>query len=141
EIAAAYAGLLAAQSALDGATVRASAAGTVLSISAEVGETVVGAFVVLNAATLQIFGTVGESDVARLSVGQSAQVRIDAIGEKTMIGKIASIDAGATQGSIPLYGVAVTIGDPDLAVRTGMSGSAQIAVSSRRDVLVVPSAV
>jgi RND family efflux transporter MFP subunit len=141
DVAAAYAALLAAQSALDGATLRAPAAGTVISISAEIGETVAGSFVVLNAATLQLYGTVGETDVAKLKVGQAANVRVEAIGGTTMAGKIAAIDAGATQGSIPLYGVAITIASPDAAVRTGMSGSADIVVSSRDNVLVVPSQV
>jgi len=141
DVAAAYAALLAAQSALDGATLRAPAAGTVLSISAELGETVTGSFLVLNAATLQLFGTVGESDVAKLTVGQPAGLRIEAVGGVTMSGKVASIDAGATQGSIPLYGVAITIANPDPAVRTGMSGSADITVTSRDGVLVVPSQV
>ena len=141
EIAAAYAALLSAQSILEGATVRAPVAGTVLSITAEVGETVSGPFLVLNAATLQLFGSVGENDVARLTVGQTAQVRIDAIGGTAMSGKIASIDAGATQGSIPLYGVAVVIASPEPGVRTGMSGSADIVVTARKDVLVVPSQV
>jgi multidrug efflux pump subunit AcrA (membrane-fusion protein) len=141
DVAAAYAALLAAQTALDGATLRAPAAGTVLSISAELGETVSGAFVVLNAATLQLYGTVGESEVAKLNVGQTANVRVEAIGGAMMSGSVGSIDAGATQGSIPLYGVAITIATPDPAVRTGMSGSADIIITSRDNVIVIPSQV
>ncbi len=141
DVAAAYAALLSAQSMLDGATLRAPAAGTVISISAELGETVGGAFLVLNAATLQLHGTVGETDVAKLKVGQAATVRVAAIGAAAMQGTVTAIDAGATQSSTPLYGVAVTIADPAAALRTGMTGGADIVVASKDSVIVVPSAV
>jgi len=139
DIAAAYASLLVAQSTLDGATLRAPAAGTVLSIGAELGENVSAAFIVLDAATLQLRGTVGEADVARLGVGQPATVRVEALGGSILRGTVTAIDSGATQASIPLYGVAVTIGDPSPALRTGMSGGADIVVASRDNVILVPS--
>jgi len=139
DIAAAYASLLVAQSTLDGATLRAPAAGTVLSIGAELGENVSAAFIVLDAATLQLRGTVGEADVARLGVGQPATVRVEALGGSILRGTVTAIDSGATQASIPLYGVAVTIADPSPALRTGMSGGADIVVASRDNVILVPS--
>ena len=140
DIAAAYAALLGAQSVFDGATLRAPAAGTILSIGAELGENVGGAFLVLDAAALELRGTVGESDVAKLNVGQRASVRIEALGGVTLSGTVTAIDAGATQASVPLYGVAVTIADPPAPLRTGMSGGADIVVASRENVIVVPSA-
>src|SRR5207249_2671361 len=114
--AASYASLLVAQSTLDGATLRAPAAGTVLSIGAELGENVSAAFIVLDAATLQLRGTVGEADVARLGVGQPATVRVEALGGSILRGTVTAIDSGATRASIALYGVAVTIAAPSPAL-------------------------
>src|SRR5207248_1394854 len=130
---------LVAQSNLDGATLRAPTAGTVLSIGAEVGENVVAAIVVLNSATLQLHGSVGESDVAKLVTGQPATIRIEAIGGSTLSGTITAIDAGPTLGSAALYGVDVTIANPLVSIRPGMSGAADVTISSRENVILVPT--
>ena len=140
DVAASYAALLLAQSNLDGATLRAPAAGTVLAISAELGENVAAPFLVLNSATLQLHGTVGETDVAKLKAGQQATIRVEAIGNASLSGTITAIDAGAVQAGVPLYGVDVTIGDPLVELRPGMSGAAEVVVASRANVLLVPTA-
>lgn len=153
EIATAYAGVLVQQAALEkatndlaNATLRAPTAGLVASINAQVGEFVSGGgtaspfIVVANTSALTLHGTVGESEVVTLKVGQVATVTVDAIGTTRMTGKVTALDPVATiQQGVPVYGVDVRIDRADPAVRPGMSGTANVLIASKQDVLVVPN--
>lgn len=131
---------------LDAATLRAPVAGLVASIASQPGEFVSGGgtagFVVIaNTSTLTLHGTVGESEVAKLKVGQVATVAVDAVGTGTrMTGKIAALDPIATiQQGVPVYGVDVQIDIADPAVRAGMTGTASVIVANKQGVLTVPN--
>jgi RND family efflux transporter MFP subunit len=137
-----------AQNALAKLTLTASATGVVASISAQVGEFVGGggtaanAFIVLTGASgLALHGTVGEADIARLALGQVATLTIDAVGtEKRFTGKVTNLDPVATlQQGVPVYGIDITLDVVDPGIRAGMSGSANVIIASKRDVLVVPN--
>ncbi len=154
DIAASYASLLTAQTNLDtannnlaNATLTAPGAGVVAAISAQIGEMVTGggtnnAFMTIaNTAQLAVHGTVGEADVAKLKIGQVATVTVDAVGGNTrMTGKVTALDPVATiQQGVPVYGVDITVDLPNPQVRPGMSGTANVIIASRQDVLVVPN--
>lgn len=152
EIASAYASVLSQQAALDkakndldNATLRASAAGTVASIASQPGETVgssaSGFAVIAITGSLVLHGTIGEADVAKLKLGQAATVIVDAVSAtRRVTGRITSIDPVATiQQGVPVYGVEVTIEAPDPATRAGMSGTANVVVASKQNVLTVPN--
>jgi HlyD family secretion protein len=131
---------------LDAATLRAPVAGFVASIASQPGEFVSGGgaagfIVVANTSSLTLHGTVGESEVAKLKLGQVATVVVDAVGSGTrMTGKIASLDPVATiQQGVPVYGVDVQIDLPDPAVRAGMTGTASVIIASKQGVLTVPN--
>lgn len=152
EIAAAYASVLSQQATLDkakndldNATLKAPSAGTVASVSNQVGETVgtvAAGFVVLALTSqLTLHGTIGEADVAKLRLGQVATVTVDAIGSTSRLtGRITSLDPVATiQQGVPVYGVDVTIDLPDPTMRPGMTGTANVIVASRQNVITVPN--
>jgi RND family efflux transporter MFP subunit len=131
---------------LDAATLRAPVAGFVASIASQPGEFVSGGgtagfIVVANTASLTLHGTVGESEVAKLKLGQVATVAVDAVGSGTrMTGKIAALDPVATiQQGVPVYGVDVQIDLPDPAVRAGMTGTASVIIASKQGVLTIPN--
>ncbi len=136
-----------AQSNLDAAVLTAPAAGIVASIANQIGEFVGGgntnaAFIVLtNTTSMVLHGTVGEADVAKLKLGQVANLTIDALSGQKMTGKVTSLDPVATisQG-VPVYGIDVAIDLPATLLKAGMSGTANVIIAAKQSVLLVPNA-
>ncbi|MDP9265403.1 MAG: HlyD family efflux transporter periplasmic adaptor subunit [Chloroflexota bacterium] len=135
-----------AQSNLDYATLRAPSAGVVQAINGTVGEpasssTTTPVVLLANTGTVQLHGTVGESDVSKLKLGLVANITVDALGATTrMTGKVTGVDPVATiQQGVPVYGVDVTIDVPNALIKPGMSGTANVILVSRQDVLTVPN--
>ena len=133
---------------LDNAVLTAPAAGIVASIANQVGEFVTGgntnsAFMVLtNTQSLVLHGTIGESDVAKLKLGQVANLTIDALAGQRMTGRVTSLDPVATisQG-VPVYGIDIAIDVAASGVKAGMSASASVILASKQNVLTVPNTV
>src|SRR5207249_702776 len=93
-----------AQATIDAATLTAPSSGVIASIANSVGENSASPFAVLaNTAALSLHGTIGEADVAKLKLGQVANVTVDAVGSTTrMTGKVTSVDPVATiQQGVP----------------------------------------
>jgi multidrug efflux pump subunit AcrA (membrane-fusion protein) len=134
-----------AQSNLDNAVIKATIAGTVTTISAQVGENALAAsatgfIVIANTSSLVLHGTIGEGDVSKLALGQTAAVTIDAVGAARLTGKITSVDPVATIASgVPVYGVDVTLDTANAAIRPGMSGTANVVIASAQGVLIAPN--
>jgi multidrug efflux pump subunit AcrA (membrane-fusion protein) len=135
-----------AQTNLDYAILRAPSAGVVQAINGTVGEpasssTTTPVVLLANTGTVQLHGTVGEADVSKLKLGLVANITIDALGATTrMTGKVTGVDPVATiQQGVPVYGVDVTIDVPNASIRPGMSGTANVILVSRQDVLTVPN--
>ncbi len=134
-----------AQNNLANATLAASTPGVIAAINSQPGEFVSGGsstnpFILLaNTSTLSLHGTVGEADVAKLRLAQVATITLDAIGaDKRLTGKIVSLDPVATlQQGVPVYGVDVVLDANDPGIRAGMTGTANVVVASKRDVLVI----
>jgi hypothetical protein len=125
--------------------IKATVAGVVTTISAQVGENVsssstTGFIVIANTGSMALHGTIGESDIVKLKLGQVATVTVDAIGTAKMTGKVTSVDPVATiaQG-VPVYGVDVTIDLPNQSVKPGMSGTANVIIASSPNALTVPN--
>lgn len=152
EIASAYAALLSAEVALDraradvaSAVLTAPGPGVVVAISAQAGEnvstTAAEPFITIaQTDILTVQGTVGETEVAKLQLGQSATVVVDAIGGRPMTGTVTAIDPVATiEQGVPVYGIDVQIERPDQQIRAGMSGTATVVVATRENVLTIPN--
>jgi len=135
-----------AKSNLDAAVLTAPAPGIVASIANQIGEFVTGgntnsAFIVLtNTTSMVLHGTVGEADVAKLKLGQVANLTVDALTGQKMTGKITSLDPVATisQG-VPVYGIDIAIDVPATTLKAGMSGTANVILASKQNVLTVPN--
>jgi HlyD family secretion protein len=131
---------------LDNAVLTAPSTGIVASIANQVGEYVAGgttnsAFMVLtNTQSLVLHGTIGESDVAKLKLGQVANVTVDALSGQRMTGKVTSLDPVATMSQgVPVYGIDIAIDVPATGVKAGMSASASVILATKQNVLVVPN--
>lgn len=135
-----------ATSNLDSAVLTAPAAGIVASIANQVGEFVSGgttnsAFIVLtNTQSLVLHGTIGESDVAKLKLGQVANLTVDALTGQRMTGRVTSLDPVATISSgVPVYGIDIAVDVPGSGIKAGMSASASVILASKQNVLTVPN--
>lgn len=81
---------------------------------------------------------VDEIDIAGISSGQPVTIEIDALPEQTLSGVVQLISPAAQRlqtGGVS-YTVRLAIDPTDVALRTGMSATATIIASTRRDVLV-----
>ena len=131
---------------LDAAVLTAPTAGVVASVANQVGEFVSGgntnsAFIVLTSTnTMVLHGTIGEADISKLKLGQVSNVTVDAIASAKMTGRVISLDPVATisQG-VPVYGVDIAIDVPADGVKAGMTGTANVILASKQNVLVVPN--
>jgi HlyD family secretion protein len=129
--------------------------GVITSLQVEEGETaIIGTMnnpgtVMLTIADLSVMEVeveVDETDVIGVSLGQEADIRVDALpgtifkGKVTEIGSSALLKATAgvaTQESKD-FKVVVTLDNPDRKLKPGLSASADIIVSQQKQVLAVP---
>jgi len=87
---------------------------------------------------------VDENDVVLVSVGDTADVEVDAFGDKkfkgivTQVGNSAQTSGLGTQDEVVNFQVRIKIIDPELKLRPGMSCDADIKTETRKNVLSVP---
>lgn len=84
---------------------------------------------------------VDEADVGRVHEGQSATFSVDAYPEREFRARIAQVRFGsATTEGVVTYKTILTVANPDLALRPGMTATAEITVDEVADGLLVPNA-
>lgn len=146
-----------AQSNLAKTTINAPLSGKVTRLNVEQGETAVpGTFnkdaalllTISNMDTLETTVKVDETDVARVSLGDSAVVEIDAFPDTTFVGKVVEIahssvqnpTAGSSQNTDQAvdYEVKVMLLNPPPDTRPDFSATAKIVTATRRQVLAIP---
>ncbi|MFV2064457.1 MAG: efflux RND transporter periplasmic adaptor subunit [Chloroflexota bacterium] len=98
-----------------------------------------GDAIVLDSAILEVVANVVESDISSLALGQTAMVSIDAL-PLDVPGTVTSI-APSTDGgtsSVVTFPVTVTLIDPDLSIKPGMSTDVEITIAAAPGVIAVP---
>jgi HlyD family secretion protein len=101
----------------------------------------VPAVAILGIMPLQIKVKVAEADIAKVQVGQTATIRLDAFGDShPFSGTVASVDQAPTliEGVVYYY-VTVVFVDEAIEVKLGMSADVDILTAARQQVLVVPA--
>ena len=136
-------------------TILAPMSGRITRLNVENGETAIQGTMNKDAATLltisdmRVLETkvkVDETDVARISVGDSALIQIDAFPDTTFIGRVVEISnssvtkaAGANTGDQAIdYEVRVQLLNPPTDTRPDFSATAKIVTASRTKVLSIP---
>jgi HlyD family secretion protein len=143
-----------AKSSLSKTTIYAPMAGRVTRLAVEQGETAVPGTFNKDAATLLTISDmsvletrvkVDETDVARIKVGDSAQVQIDAFPDTTFIGRVTKISnssvkaaAAASTDQAVDYEVTIQLLNAPKETRPDFSATAKIITDSRTNVLSVP---
>ncbi|HSU94500.1 MAG TPA: efflux RND transporter periplasmic adaptor subunit [Gemmatimonadaceae bacterium] len=144
------------QSSLAKTTILAPMDGRITRLAVQQGETAVpGTFnkdaaLLLTISDMSVLETkvkVDETDVARLHVGDTAQVLIDAFPDTTFRGKVTEIahssvtagttTTGTTDQAVD-YEVRVQLLDPPVDTRPDFSATAKIVWDARKDVLSIP---
>lgn len=118
--------------------------GVVNNLSVKVGQVVSPGAPMLslvNSSGLTIKTFVSEADVAKIKVGDAAQVTLDALNESAPLEAVVTSVASTQNQSAgsPSYEVNLHFKDAAAAAKDGMSGNVRITVGERDNVMSVPS--
>ena len=145
EVARAQAAYASAQARLARAEMRSPIVGDVTDVTIEVGEQVTATNAVITVQTTQeqfeIVADVSESDIAKLAIGQQAEITFDAFGSaQKLVGEVRKIDpAEKLIESVVYYEVTVSFvqADQSLALRPGLSADLIFTTDRKEDVLTI----
>ncbi|HEV2817127.1 MAG TPA: efflux RND transporter periplasmic adaptor subunit [Allosphingosinicella sp.] len=164
QVAQARAQLSSAQTNLSKATIYSPVTGVVLSRQIDPGQTVAASFqapvlftIAEDLSAMKLEVRVDEADVAQVHEGQRASFTVDAYPGRTFPATVARIDVGANAsgstasgssagaaaaggGSVVAYTAMLSVQNPDLQLRPGMTATAEIVTTERANVLLVPNA-
>src|SRR3954470_24099094 len=145
-----------ASSALGKTTIYAPMSGRVTRLNVENGETAIQGTLNKDAATLLTIADmsvletkvkVDETDVARIAVGDSAVIQIDAFPDTTFLGKVTKISNSAVKGAASGaasadqavdYEVTIQLINTPPETRPDFSATAKIITDTRKNVLSIP---
>ncbi|KQM73698.1 efflux RND transporter periplasmic adaptor subunit [Sphingomonas sp. Leaf20] len=147
------------------AIIRSPVTGVVLARQIDPGQTVASSF---NTPTLFVIAedltkmklevAIDEADVGEVKIGQRANFTVDAFPGQTFPATITRVDLGsnltvsaatasssttgttATTGQVVSYAADLTVANPTLTLRPGMTATADIVTSDKQRVLLVPNA-
>jgi len=131
-----------AQSKLSDYSIRAPFDGVIASVSVKKGDSISSGSAVVTLITKQKLAEISlnEIDVAKVKVGQKANITFDAIDELNITGEVSDLDLiGTVTQGVVTYNVKIVFDTQDDRVKTGMSLSASIITEIKQDVLLIPN--
>lgn len=140
-------------------TVTAPSSGSIVELNAKVGATVTGGMIMGESDTsggkqcmqisdlskMKVTVQVGEKDIAKIAVGQSANVTYPAFpdivsqGTVTAIASVANSDAANGGGGSVTFNVDILIESPDARLKPGMTAEVSVVTERLDDVVMVPT--
>ncbi len=115
--------------------------GIVSSVSGQIGGSVGGSSILtlIEDSSVKIPVQVDETEIAKVKVGQSAEVTLDALPDETFTGKVTAVSPKAVvQQNIAVFYATVTIENPELKLRPGMTSEVEIIAQEFQNVVVIP---
>ena len=163
QVSQARAQLSSAETNLSKATIYSPVTGVVLSRQIDPGQTVAASFqapvlftIAEDFSAMKLEVRVDEADVAQVDEGQRARFTVDAYPGRTFPATVTRVDVGANAsgttasgsnasaaagtGSVVAYTAELSVANPELMLRPGMTATAEIITTERRNVLLVPNA-
>ena len=130
------------------ATIRSPVDGVVLARKVEPGQTVVAAMTIPVLFTIaedltqmELHVNVDEADVSQVKEGESASFTVAAWGNRKFPATVERVDLGSTTtDNVVTYTTVLQVANNDLALRPGMTASAEIVTARREKALLVPNA-
>jgi HlyD family secretion protein len=121
--------------------------GTVVSRNVTAGQTVAASFqtptlflIATDLTKMQVDTNVSESDIAGAVQGATASFTVDAFPKLTFHGHVAQVrQAPVSVQNVITYDVVITVDNPDLLLKPGMTATARIVTAQSLQVLRVPS--
>lgn len=140
-------------------TVKAPSSGSIVELNAKVGATVTGGMVmgegdtsggkqcmqIADLTKMKVTVQVGEKDIAKIAVGQNANVTYPAFpdivsqGTVTAIASVANSDAANGGGGSVTFNVDILIEAPDSRLKPGMTAEVSVVTEQLDDVVMVPT--
>ncbi|MBI5495295.1 MAG: efflux RND transporter periplasmic adaptor subunit [Deltaproteobacteria bacterium] len=122
--------------------------GIVISRAVDVGQTVAASFqsptlftIAEDLRKMQVETAVSEADIGRLSAGMEATFTVDAWPGRRFQGRVRQIrNAPINVQNVVTYTVVMDVENPDLALKPGMTATANFTYAEREGVLRVPNA-
>ncbi len=147
QVSSARAALNEAQTALGKAVVRAPIDGLVISREIEPGQTVAAAFqtpvlfkLVEDLRQMRLLLNVDEADIGSIREGQRATFRVDAYPRREFNAEILSVRFNPRMvNNVVTYETLLSVDNPDLLLRPGMTATAEIQVAEKDNVTLVPN--
>lgn len=141
-----------------GRTVTAPSSGSIVELNAKVGATVTGGMImgesdtsggkqcmqIADLSKMKVTVQVGEKDIAKIAVGQSANVTYPAFpdivsqGTVTAIASVANSDSNYGGGSVT-FNVDILIEAPDSRLKPGMTAEVSVVTEQLDEVVMVPT--
>ena len=136
-----------AETALRKAVIRSPIDGIVLSRVADPGQSIAASFEVpvlfqlsKSLETMLLHLDVDESDIGQVREGQTARFRVDAFPRRTFDARIVSVRFDPrTVNNVVAYEAVLSVENPELLLRPGMTATAEILVAERADTMLVPN--
>ena len=141
------------------AVIRSPVNGVVLARQIEPGATVAASFntptlfvIAEDLSNMELQVAIDEADVGQVQNGQPATFTVDAFPGRTFPASITRVDLGSnlsatattatasTTATVVSYAATLSVANPDLKLRPGMTATAEITTMSRPNVLLVPNA-
>ncbi len=129
--------------------------GTITYLSAEVGEIAQAQtsatqgktlMTIADLSTFEVEVEVDETEIAKVTIGQPADIRVDAFrdtsfaGNVVEIGNSAVIQGQGTENYTTSFRVKVRFADTDASIRPGMSATVDITTATEKDATLIPYA-
>ncbi|MCF4166266.1 efflux RND transporter periplasmic adaptor subunit [Zavarzinia compransoris] len=132
---------------LDKATIRSPVDGVVIARSIELGQTIVASLqtpvlftVARDLKAMELNLDVDEADIGHVAVGQKATFTVDAYPTRVFDAEVTSVRlAPKNEQGVVTYEVLARVDNPDLALRPGMTATADVVAAVRDNVLLVPN--
>ncbi|MGH7923144.1 MAG: efflux RND transporter periplasmic adaptor subunit [Candidatus Binatus sp.] len=120
--------------------------GTVVSRNVDVGQTVAASFqtptlflIAQDLTKMQVDANVSESDIGYVKAGQKATFRVDAFPDRDFEGTVAQVrQAPITVQNVVTYDVVVSVENPELLLKPGMTANVNVVTASKGSVVRVP---
>jgi HlyD family secretion protein len=120
--------------------------GTVVSRNVDVGQTVAASFqtptlflIAKDLTQMQVDSNVSESDIGYVRPGELANFKVDAFPDREFEGSVAQVrQAPITVQNVVTYDVVVTVANPELLLKPGMTANVTIVTARRDEAVRVP---
>ena len=120
--------------------------GTVVSRNVDVGQTVAASFqtptlflIAQDLTKMQVDSNVSESDIGYVRAGQKATFRVDAFPDRDFVGVVNQVrQAPITVQNVVTYDVVVSVENPELLLKPGMTANITVITASRDKVVRAP---